>query len=723
MERKENIRNIGILAHIDHGKTTLADSLLAGAGLLPPKIAGQARALDYLDEEQKRGITIKTANISLLHGRSGCPYVINLVDTPGHVDFTGKVTRALRAIDGAVIVVDAVEEVMAQTETVTRQALGERVRPLLFINKVDRLIKEMKLKAAGIQRKIIRIIKDFNSLIEIYGEPEFRVNWRVDPQKSTVAFGSALHRWGFTLETAQNAGIKISDIIEAYERGEHQSLEEIIPLHKAILDMVIEKVPSPVEAQKYRLPKIWRGDLNSEIGRSMLNCSHEGPTVLCITSAQLENGSGIVASGRLFSGSIHEGDQVYLLGTGKVHSVKQVSIYMGPYREIVDKVSAGNIAALSGLETVRAGETVVNPSYKDIMVPFERIKYISEPVMTVAVEPKNPEDLPRLIEAVSRLTLEDPNLYAAINKETGEYLLSGLGELHLEVAVKFLRVYGGGIEIAASKPMAVYRESITAKGITAVAKSPNRHNVFQVQVEPLEEKVLDLMEKSEITEAMSLAQIAEVLLKKAEWPREEAGKVLAVDTHKNILLNLKEDIQNFHGELDAIVRGFHWACRAGPLCEEPIRGLKVKLVDAQFHENLANRGPAQVMPAIRRGIFSSFLTAKPVILEPFYKIEISAPTSLIGECFNILARKRGRILSSEHKNALTMIIGYIPVAEIFGLSDEMRSATSGRVFWQSVFSHWERLPENIAAEVIRKIRERKGLPLEIPKPAHFMDKS
>ena len=174
MGNKENIRNIGIIAHIDHGKTTITDSLLAEAGLLSPKIAGQARALDYLEEEQKRGITIKTANISLLHEVGRRPYVVNLVDTPGHVDFTGKVTRTLRAIDGAVVVVDAVEEVMVQTETVTRQALDERVKPVLFINKVDRLITELRLTSDEIQNKFIRIIRDFNNLIEIYGEPEFK---------------------------------------------------------------------------------------------------------------------------------------------------------------------------------------------------------------------------------------------------------------------------------------------------------------------------------------------------------------------------------------------------------------------------------------------------------------------------------------------------------------------------------------------------------------------
>src|SRR5512141_194153 len=179
MSRKELIRNIGIIAHIDHGKTTLADSLLAGVGLLSTKMTGMARVLDYLEEEQKRKITIKTANISLLYKATGTPYNINLVDTPGHVDFTGKVTRALRIIDGAIVVVDAVEEIMAQTEIVTKQALEERVRPVLFINKVDRLITELQLTPEQIQQKLDRIIGVFNDLIELYCEEPLKDEWKV----------------------------------------------------------------------------------------------------------------------------------------------------------------------------------------------------------------------------------------------------------------------------------------------------------------------------------------------------------------------------------------------------------------------------------------------------------------------------------------------------------------------------------------------------------------
>ncbi|MDX1814247.1 MAG: GTP-binding protein, partial [Candidatus Bathyarchaeia archaeon] len=203
MGEKKAIRNLGILAHIDHGKTTLTDSLLAGTGLLSPQVAGSARVLDYLEEEQKRGITMKTANISMLYRTANSSFIINLVDTPGHVDFTGKVTRALRTIDGAVVLVDAVEEVMAQTELVLRQALEERVRPVLFINKVDRLITELKLTEEQIQKKFTRIIGFFNDLIEMYGESPFKEMCKADPAKGNVAFGSALHRWGFTLGVAR----------------------------------------------------------------------------------------------------------------------------------------------------------------------------------------------------------------------------------------------------------------------------------------------------------------------------------------------------------------------------------------------------------------------------------------------------------------------------------------------------------------------------------------
>jgi len=723
MRSKEDIRDIGIIAHIDHGKTTMTDSLLAEAGLLSPKIAGEARALDYLEEEQKRGITIKTANISLLHEIEGRPYVVNLIDTPGHVDFTGKVTRALRALDGVVVVVDAVEEVMVQTETVTRQALEERVRPVLFINKVDRLIKELKLSPDEVQSKLYRIIRDFNNLIDIYGEPEYKEKWKVDAAKGTVAFGSALHKWGFTVEIAKNKEIKFSDIVEAYKTERWQELQKTLPLHNAILGMVVKNLPNPIEAQKYRVPKIWRGDVKSEIGQAMLNCDDNGPTVICLTSAQMDPHAGLVATGRMFSGSIQEGDQVYLVGVRKDYRVQQVSMYMAAFREVVDGIVAGNIAALLGLDLARAGETLIDVTHKDVMVPFERIKYVSEPVVTIALEPKHPKELPRLVDLMHRLSIEDPNLVTTISKETGEYLLSGMGELHLEIACKFLSQYGGGLEVLTSRPIVVYRESVAGEGVVAMAKSPNKHNRFWIQVEPLGQSVLDMIEEGEIDEYMGRKQVGMILRKKAEWPTDEAKNVWTIEEHKNILIDLTKGIQYLREVRDMIIAGFRWACQNGPLCEEPMRGLKVKLMDAKLHEDPVHRGPAQVMPATRRAFLGSFLTAKPALLEPVYKIGVSVPAQWVGEVTGMINRKRGRIVSSEQKGPITMITGYIPVAETFGLSAEMRSATSGHAFWQTQFDHWAKVPENIALEVVKDIRERRGLAPEIPKPSKFIDEA
>ncbi len=398
-------------------------------------------------------------------------------------------------------------------------------------------------------------------------------------------------------------------------------------------------------------------------------------------------------------------------------------MYMGAFREVVNEISAGNIAALLGLDLARAGETLVDAEHKDTMFPFERIKYVSEPVVTIAVEPKHPRELPRLVDAMSRLSIEDPNLVTTINKETGEYLLSGMGELHLEIAVKFLRDYGGGIEITTSRPIVVYRESALKPGVVAMAKSPNKHNRFWVQIEPLEEKVIKMIEKGDIAEEMGRKRVGTTLKNEADWPTEEARNVWGIEEHRNIIVDLTKGVQYLREVRDMILSGFRWACETGPLCEEPMRGLKVKLTDVKLHEDPVHRGPAQVMPAIRRGILGSFLTAKPVILEPIYKIGISVSAQWVGESSSMITRKRGRIVSSEQRGALTKITGYIPVAETFGLSADMRSATSGHAFWQCTFDHWEKAPENVTAEVIQQIRERRGLQPKVPSPSKFIDEA
>ncbi len=720
MSKKDHIRNISIIAHIDHGKTTMTDHLLSKCGLLSPTIAGQARALDYLEEEQKRGITIKTANISLYHELNGEGYVINLIDTPGHVDFTQKVSRALRAADGAVVVVDAVEEVMVQTETVTRQALLEGVRPILYINKVDRLIKELKLSDAEVQEKFLRIIRDFNKLIDLYGDPEIKDKWKVNPMNETVIFGSALHGWGFTLKDVQEKGIKFKEIADYYETNEWEQLKEFLPLHDAILRAVIKNLPNPIEAQRYRIRKIWRGDLDSEIGQAMLNCDENGPTVICVNKVIVDPHAGIVCTGRIFSGRISKGDEVYLLNAARQERVQQVAMYMGPFREPVGTIPAGNIAAMLGLSHARAGETLVDVEYKDYMIPFEAIRYVSEPVMTIAIEPKRPADLPKLVDILNKLAINDPNLVPTINQETGEYLLSGMGELHLEIACKDIRAMG--VDIVVSEPLVVYRETVTKKAGPFMGKSPNKHNKLWFTIEPLDERTLELLDSGRIHVRMSPKRIADILKKEAGWPPSEAKRVWAVDEHKNIIVNMSHGVQYLNEVRDSIISGFRWTCEAGPLTQEPIRGVRINLVDAILHEDPVHRGPAQIMPATKQAIFACFLSAKPVLLEPIYKIQVRVPVEYMGEVTSLIAQKRGRVIDVEQKEAAITITGYIPVAETIGLASIMRSATSGHAFWQCTFDHWGKVPESLLNDLIVKIRKRKGLPPEPPKAEDFIVK-
>ena len=686
MHQKEHIRNLGIIAHIDHGKTTLVDTLLAGTGLLSPKMVGVARVLDYLEEEQKRKITIKTANITLFSHQ----HIINLVDTPGHVDFTGKVTRALRAIDGAVVVIDAVEEIMAQTEVVTRQALEERVCPVLFINKIDRLITELRLDAEQIEKKLKHIIATFNDLIELYADRNFKQKWRITPAKSNVAFGAALNGWGLTLSSAQSSALRFRDVINTYKNNRQNELRTKIPIHEAIFEMAIKHLPSPRQAQAYRIERIWDGPTDTEIGRILSKCRDDAPAVMCVTKVRRDADGTTVATGRLFSGVVKKGNTLHLVGAQSETAVNHVYVQMSAFKEEVEMVPAGNIAVLSLNGLVRAGETLVDSVYKDDMVPFEEINYVSEPVVTAAIEPEMPKDLPTLLEALNTLVLEDPDLSVKVDQKTGEYLLSGMGDLHLEIALKQLSSH---LNVVSSSPRVVYRETVTAKGVEAVAKSPNKQNSLAIQVE-------SILENS--TES-------------------ETESVLCIDEYRNVLVDQTGKTYRLEEELDSVIAGFEFACRAGPLCGEPLRRIKANLRDLHLSENVGSRGAAEVMRAMGKAIFGSFLTAKPVLLEPVYKTVISVPAELAGECQRIVMSRRGKILAFEPRGVLAVISSYVPVAESFGLSHELRSATSGRAFWQSFLEDWERMPDKLASAVIGEIRKRKGLPSELPKPEMFME--
>ena len=594
---KDQIRNFGVIAHVDHGKTTMSDSLLAASGIISPSVAGQALALDSMKLEQNRQMTIRGANVTLFYESEGKEYVINMIDTPGHIDFTGRVTRALRAIDGVVVVSDSVEGIMTQTETVTRQALEERVRPVLYINKIDRLVKELRLNPAEMQRWLSNIIAEFNRLIDIYAEPELKEIWKVSIQGNSVAFGSAKDRWGFNYKIAQKKGIGFKDVYDAYTSDNPdaiKTLAESAPLHEAILGMVVQHHPPPHVAQKYRIPKIWPGDLDSEIGRSLLTCDENGPVTMMVTTINVDPQAGRVATGRLFSGTIKDGDEVRLIDAKRLGKVQSVNIYMGNTREVVNMLPAGNIPALLGLDYAVAGETI--SSVKSIPA-FESIKYVSEPVVTIAVEPKHPKDLPKLVEALRRITVEDPNLIVKINEETGETLMAGMGVLHLEIATSLLQE--AGLDITTTQPLINYRETIRSKAGPIMSKSPNKHNKIFMRVEPLDENIVDLIRSGHVKEDMDRKEMAKILREKG-WSADEARSVAALDVSGNILIDETKGVQFIQESMDSIKSGFDDVLHSGPIAHESVRGVKFVLHHFVPHEDPAHRGLAQLMPATRR---------------------------------------------------------------------------------------------------------------------------
>lgn len=721
MRNIEQIRNIGITAHVDHGKTTLSDSLLSAAGLLSEKLAGQALALDYLDVEQRRQMTVKAANVSLYHEYHGRPFVINLIDTPGHVDFQSRTLRALRAIDGAVVVVDAVEGVMTQTEMYLRVALEERVRPLLFINKVDRLIKELKLSPTDIQQRLVQIVRDINTLIANYADKEFQKAWLLDPSKGQVAFGSARDRWGLTIPIALQKGIKISDIIDAYNRGRDSisELQRAAPLHEAILDMVVKYVPNPREAQKYRIPKIWHGDINSEVAKYLINCDPSGPLIMMVTDVKVDPHAGLVATGRIFSGTVRPGEEVVLLNARALQRVLQVSIYMGPYRELADEIPAGNIAAALGLDKARAGETIVAPTLRDFMTPFERLRMITESVVTVALEPKNPQQLTKLVDSLYKLHLEDPSLIVKINEETGEYLLSGVGTLHIEIALTLLKdMYG--LDVVASQPVIVYREAIRGESRIFEGKSPNKHNRFYFSVRPLDETSIKLIQEGLVTEDMDPRERAKILRDHAGWDADIARRIMAIDENINVLVDMTSGVQYLREVRDTLIQGFRISMKEGPLAHEPVRGVMVILHDAFIHEDPAHRGPAQIYPAVRNAIFAGFLTSKPTLLEPILKYDIRVPLEYIGNVSVIITKKRGKILDVQQSENLARLFAEVPVSESFDMADMLRNASAGKAIWGQDFSRWSPVPDTMLMDLIAKIRSRKGLKPEPPRPEDFM---
>ncbi len=707
MKRPTLIRNIAIAAHIDHGKTTLSDNLLSGAGMISEELAGKQRFMDFHEDEAARGITIDSANVSMIHNVDSQDFLVNLIDTPGHVDFGGDVTRAMRAVDGAVVLSCAVEGIMPQTETVLRQALKEKVKPILFINKADRLIKELKLTPEMMQERFIKIINEVNALIAKIAPPEFKQKWQVNVADGSVCFGSAFSNWALSVPYMKRKGITFSKVIEVYEKDDPEEVKKLAreaPLHEVLLNSVVEHLPNPVDAQKYRIPLIWPGDDTSKEGKDLANCDPAGDLGFVITKITQDKHAGEVATGRMFSGTVKKGQEIVTSG-GKKGRVQQVFVSKGPQRVQIESAVAGNIVGIAGLKDINVGETV---STKEI-TPFEDIQHIFEPVVTVAVEPTKPADLPKLVDVLKVVGKEDPSLKVTINEETGEFLIAGMGELHLEVVTNRIKEEKD-MSIKVSPPIVTYREAVTKPSPQVEGKSPNKHNKFYMILEPLEESFSEAIANHEVPHGRVKKKDRELwdLFHEKGLSKDEAEKVKHI-FEGNVFIDMTRGIVALNEVIELVLDGFEEVMKAGPLAREGCVNMKVKLMDVNLHEDSIHRGPGQVYPAIREGLKEAIAEAGAMLYEPVQTIQVDCPQDMMGSVSTVIQNRRGQVLDMQIDEDNMTIIAKVPVAETFNMTGDIRSATGGKGSFFVKAMHFEQLPRELQDNIIKGIRDRKGL--------------
>lgn len=854
MDDQEHIRNMSVIAHVDHGKSTLTDSLVCAAGIISVQNAGTQRYTDTRKDEAERGITIKSTSISMYfeldksikpveeqekedkereerekkEGKKEekkdekvekIPYLINLIDSPGHVDFSSEVTAALRVTDGALVVIDCVEGVCVQTETVLRQALMERIKPVLMINKMDRALLELQLEQEKAYENFAKSIESANVVIATYrddslGDPT------VYPEKGTVAFGAGLHGWAFTLsifarmyatkfnvkpeslmkrlwgnnyfdakkkkwttesEDEEGKPLKrafcqfcldpIYQLFDAIMKDKKDKLEKMLstlgvkltseeaqekekkllkivmrkflPAADTLLEMIIVHLPSPKKAQSYRTATLYNGPVDDKYAKSMAKCDPNGPLIMYVSKMVPTSDKGrFFAFGRVFSGTVSTSNKVRVMGPnyepGKkddvydMKSIQRTVIMMGRYTEAVDSIPCGNVCGLVGVDQfIVKTATLTNFDEKECC-PLITMKYSVSPVVRVAVEPKNPSDLPKLVEGLKRLAKSDP-LVLCYTEESGEHIVAGAGELHLEICLKDLKDDFTGIDLKISEPVVSFRETVTDKSNqTVLSKSPNKHNRLFMIAEPIDMELVELIEKGDLGPKDEVKKRAKLLQEKYSWDENDAKKIWCFGPDgkgPNVVVDQTKGVQYLNEIEDSIKSGFDISTKEGVLCDENMRGIKFNIIDVTLHADAIHRGGGQIIPTARRCFLGAQYLAEPRLLEPIFSVDIQCPEDVMGNIYGVLNRRRGRVEIAEQRPGTPMynVRCFLPVLESFGFTADLRSHTGGKAFPQCVFDHWEVLGSNPFKDGISKTkaldtRKRKGLSPDFPPLDRFIDK-
>lgn len=849
MDYTKNIRNMSVIAHVDHGKSTLTDSLVSKAGIISAKHAGEARFTDTRADEQERCITIKSTGISMFFeydmdaGEQATAdaiakdktaeevvedpnqevvinknsYLINLIDSPGHVDFSSEVTAALRVTDGALVVVDCIEGVCVQTETVLRQSISERVKPVLMVNKVDRALLELHLEPEDCYQSFTRAIETVNVVIATYFDEKLG-DVQVYPEKGTVAFGSGLHQWGFTLKkfarlyskkfgiaedkmmqklwgdwyfdaenkkwTSKNNAegslkrafcqfimdpiIKMFDAIMNDKKAKFEKMMKAVgvelksdekeltgkpllkrvmqrwlPAADAVLEMIVVHLPSPVTAQRYRVDTLYEGPQDDECAEAIRKCDVNGPLVMYVSKMVPTSDKGrFYAFGRVFAGKIATGQKVRMLGPnyvpGKktdlwVKNIQRTVIMMGRYVEQTPDIPAGNTCALVGVDQylLKSGTITTSETGHTIRT----MKFSVSPVVRVAVEPKTASDLPKLVEGMKRLSKSDP-MVLCYTEESGEHIIAGAGELHLEICLKDLQEEFMGTEVKISEPVVSYRETITGNSSkTCLSKSPNKHNRLFCEATPLGDELTQEIEeqKDEVTPRHDFKLRARYLADNHGWDVTDARKIWGYGpdgTGANLFVDATKGISYLNEIKESVLGGFNWATKDGVLCEEVVRGMRVNLLDVVLHADAIHRGMGQILPTTRRVVYACQLVSEPALMEPVFLADIQVPQDAVGGVYGVLTRRRGHVFAEEQRPGTPMmqLKAYLPVNESFGFTADLRQATGGKAFPQCVFDHYQVISGdptdlgNMAGKLVNGVRIRKGLTPDVPHLDRFYDR-
>ncbi|KAG0134953.1 elongation factor 2 [Tuber indicum] len=829
MDHVTNVRNMSVIAHVDHGKSTLTDSLVERAGIISEAQAGVSRFTDTRPDEQDRCITIKSTAISLYaqlpeedcksitQKTEGSHFLINLIDSPGHVDFSSEVTAALRVTDGALVVVDCVGGVSVQTETVLRQALAERIKPVCIINKVDRALLELQVSKEDLYQSFSRTVQCVNVIVATYSDIALG-DVQVYPDKGTVAFGSGLHGWAFTLRQfatryAKRFGVDknkmmdrlwgdnffnpntkkwtktefhdgkplerafnlfvldpifrifsavmkfekdelpiLLDKLEITLKSDETDLEgkallkvimrRFLPAADALLEMIIMHLPSPLTAQKYRAETLYEGPADDEACIGIRDCDPKAPLMLYVSKMVPTTEKGrFYAFGRVFAGTVKSGLKVRIQGPtytpGRkddlfIKAIQRTILMMGRQVQPIEDVPAGNIVGLVGVDQflLKSGTLTTSETAHNLKV----MNFSVSPVVQVAVEAKNPSDLPKLVEGLKRLSKSDPCVLTLIS-ESGEHIVAGAGELHLEICLKDLEEDHAGIPLKISPPVVTYRETVASdSSMTALSKSPNKHNRLYVSATPLSEDVAKEIEAGKISPRDDFKARARILAEEYGWDVTDARKIWCFGPNTcgaNLLVDLTKSVQYLNEIKDSFASGFQWATREGPIAEEPMRSVRFNLIDVTLHADAIHRGGGQIIPTARRVLHAATLLAKPSLLEPIYLVEIQVPEQAMGGIYSVLTRRRGHIFSEEQRlgTPIFNVKAYLPVNESFGFTADLRSHTGGQAFPQSVFDHWAVLPGGSPldattkpGQIVQGMRKRKGIKAEVPGIETYYDK-